>query len=86
MNDAIIREIKQRARLFADDNLIDPDPRDYLMIENAMLIGSSIALENHPDPIGEDDTALRMLFHPKLDGTRCNFDFNSVRMHPPVGR
>jgi hypothetical protein len=56
MNDAIIQEIKRRARVYAEDNLRFPDSRDYLMIENAMLIGASVVLENGgPDPVpGEE--------------------------------
>jgi hypothetical protein len=45
----LIAEIKRRARIFADDNLIggssNPGPREYLMIENAFLLGASIVFE-----------------------------------------
>jgi hypothetical protein len=44
-SDRLVNEIKQRAWLFALDNLIAPTERDRLMIENAMLIGASIASE-----------------------------------------
>lgn len=45
-------EIKARAKFFAEDNLDFPTLRDYLVIENAMLIGASIALES----LGEKPT------------------------------
>ncbi len=41
----IIQEIKKRAVVFTDDNVKNPTPFDYLMIENAMLIGASIERE-----------------------------------------
>jgi len=41
----IVMEIKKRAMMFVLDNILDPDPRDILMIENAMLIGASVAFE-----------------------------------------
>jgi hypothetical protein len=76
MNDAIIQEIKQRARLFADDNLINPDQRDYLMIENAMLVGATIAMSISLDD-EVDATArargndpLRQLFEEQPIGAR----------------
>lgn len=40
-----IATIKQRAKLFVDDNFSNPTPSDYLIIESAMLIGASIAHE-----------------------------------------
>jgi hypothetical protein len=94
MNDAIGQEIKQRARLFVDDNLIDPDPRDYLMIENAMLIGASIAMTVATDEEvkatrlanGEDDTTLRQLFsQPKYNGCHNHFDFHRAAIASPIG-
>jgi hypothetical protein len=45
MSDPIITRIAERARLFVEDNFTNPTPSDYLIIQNAMLIGSSIAFE-----------------------------------------
>jgi hypothetical protein len=44
-SEEIVTAIKQRAKLFTDDNLFHPTPSDYLIIESAMLIGAGVALE-----------------------------------------
>ena len=44
-SEEIFTAIKQRSKLFTDDNLFHPTPSDYLIIESAMMIGASIALE-----------------------------------------
>lgn len=51
-----ILTIKARAKEYALDNLIAPTSRDFLMIENAMRIGASVALEQEitADPIDSD--------------------------------
>ncbi len=41
----IIQEIKKRARVLTDDNIKNPNAFDYVLIENAMLIGASIERE-----------------------------------------
>lgn len=43
----LIAEIKRRTRLFVADNYTEPSLSDFLVTENAMLIGASIALELH---------------------------------------
>lgn len=40
-----IAEVKRRAHLFVIDNFSNPILSDFLVVENAMLIGASIALE-----------------------------------------
>jgi len=42
---AMIEEIKNRAKVFVDDNVKAPDPLTYVVIEQAMMIGATIALE-----------------------------------------
>ena len=44
-SEEIVTAIKQRAKLFTDDNLSHPTPCDYLILESAMMIGASIVLE-----------------------------------------
>lgn len=44
-SEKITAEIRRRAQLYVDDNLKNPTPSDYLIIQNAMLIGASIMLE-----------------------------------------
>lgn len=44
-------KIRERARAFTKDNIRDPIPSDYLVIENAMLIGASMAVENEMESI-----------------------------------
>ncbi len=41
----LIREIKERARIYTLDNFKNPSKYDFLLVENAMLIGSSIGIE-----------------------------------------
>jgi hypothetical protein len=43
-----IVRIKLQARMFVDDNMLFPTSYDYLLIENAMLIGACVALGGHP--------------------------------------
>ena len=45
MNDEIIARIKERAATFVKDNYVNPLPQEYLIVENAMLIGASIVFE-----------------------------------------
>jgi hypothetical protein len=45
-SERIVSEIKSRAAVFVLDNFVAPTPADFILIENAMLIGSSIALES----------------------------------------
>ena len=45
IDDETIREIKERARLFVYDNFTNPTASDFLIIETAMLIGVSVAIE-----------------------------------------
>jgi hypothetical protein len=42
---AMIEEIKRRAQVFTDDNVEDPTPSTYMVIESAMMIGATVALE-----------------------------------------
>lgn len=44
-DDALIAAIKLRATLFVRDNFENPGPREQLLIENAMLVGASVAFE-----------------------------------------
>jgi len=46
-SEEIVTAIKQRAKLFVDDNFhfSYPEPSDYVLFESAMMIGASIALE-----------------------------------------
>ena len=41
-SEEVTRRIKQRATLFVIDNLRNPTPMDFVMIENAMMIGALI--------------------------------------------
>jgi hypothetical protein len=41
MTEKMLAEIKAKAQQFVADNYEEPTPRDYLLIENAMLIGAS---------------------------------------------
>lgn len=36
--------IKEQARLFAKDNYTKPTPRDYLIIESAIMVGYLMAM------------------------------------------
>lgn len=45
-SEEITKEIDKRAVVFAHDNLINPTEWEILFVKNAMLIGSSIALES----------------------------------------
>jgi hypothetical protein len=45
-SERITQEIDKRAVVFANDNLINPTAWEILFVKNAMLIGSSIALES----------------------------------------
>ncbi len=45
IDDEVIKEIKERARLFVYDNFANPTVSDFLIVESAMLIGASIAIE-----------------------------------------
>lgn len=63
LNERIIIEIKRRAALFCADNFTVPTPEDLLVIENAMLIGASIAFENEAaETHGDNNTLLKELF------------------------
>jgi len=44
-SEKIIEEIDKRAVVYAQDNLINPTEWEIMFVKNAMLIGSSIALE-----------------------------------------
>ena len=52
--DTITAQVKERALTFAKDNLFVFDSRDLLMIENAMLIGASIALQSQLENTNEN--------------------------------
>lgn len=52
--DTITDQVKERALTFAKDNLFVFDSRDLLMIENAMLIGASIALQSQLENTNEN--------------------------------
>lgn len=43
-NNAMLATIKIRAAMFVRDNFVSAGPRELLLIENAMLVGVSIAL------------------------------------------
>jgi len=45
MNEKIAEEIKKRAKIFVDDNLKNPTEYEYILIETAMMIGSSITIQ-----------------------------------------
>lgn len=45
MTDEIIRRIKERAKVFVIDNIRHPTLMDFIIIENAMLIGSMVRCE-----------------------------------------
>jgi hypothetical protein len=45
IDDETIKTVKERARLFVLDNFSEPTRSDFLIIETAVLIGVSIALE-----------------------------------------
>ncbi|MCR4334323.1 MAG: hypothetical protein NUV47_01160 [Patescibacteria group bacterium] len=45
-DDTIINEIKKLSRKLADDNITFPVEEDYLLIEQAMLRGVSIAFRS----------------------------------------
>lgn len=39
----LLSQIRDRARVFVDDNYRTPTPHDYVIIETAMLIGAQVA-------------------------------------------
>jgi hypothetical protein len=39
----LMQSIKSRAKAFVEDNYFNPTKRDFILIENAMLVGSLIA-------------------------------------------
>jgi hypothetical protein len=41
----VTKTIKERAEVYVDDNITNPTNMDYLLIENAMLIGANIVYE-----------------------------------------
>lgn len=52
--DPITDEVKRRAVLFVDDNFTNPTPSDYLIIQTAMMVGASIALEKNVDELRKE--------------------------------
>jgi hypothetical protein len=78
VDDETIKEIKERARLFVYDNFTNPSTSDFLIIETAMLVGASIALDQKddeykptltPDFSDRSDTN----WHPACGGTETPF-------------
>ena len=49
----LIKTIKERAKLFVTDNFTNPSKSDLLIIEQAMLIGASIAIENDAEELSD---------------------------------
>jgi hypothetical protein len=45
ITEEMMSELKSRSRVFVEDNIVNPTPMDYLIIENAFLLGASIAFE-----------------------------------------
>lgn len=48
-------KIKARARTFADDNFLMPNASIYLVVENAMFEGATMALEEVPALIRNEE-------------------------------
>lgn len=44
-SDELIRRIKARAAQYTNDNIKQPVPRDFLLVETAMLVGANIQAE-----------------------------------------
>lgn len=42
----LINEINKAAKTFAEDNISYPTGKDYILIVNAMMVGSSIAFSH----------------------------------------
>ena len=49
LNDEVTRRIKQRAMLFVIDNYKRPTDLDFVVIENAMMLGSVVRAEVEMD-------------------------------------
>ena len=45
IDDRFIKALKKRARKYTEDTYQNPTEMDYMVIENAMLIGASLQIE-----------------------------------------
>lgn len=59
-NFGVIEEIKKRAVVFVDDNFTNPNPMDYLVVGNAMLIGASVATSQNMS-VKKETAALELI-------------------------
>ena len=64
MNNKLTDKITKAAKEFTDDHFKSPGKKDYAMIENAMLTGAQIALQD----VLEDDILLGGSHYSVLNG------------------